>query len=136
LDEWEPAVRLRDVGRGAGRRVRAARRHRRGARHRRAPADGGRSAARPGTARRDRGDRRGKYPTFPSRRHHEQLAALDIDPAAVALLTGLPYDEAREAADKLGLRLSTGYMLLHRAPRQLDVLADDGEVTNILGLHV
>jgi hypothetical protein len=39
-------------------------------------------------------------------------------------------------ASRLGLRVSTAYMLLDRSDRQLDVLADDGEVTNILGLHI
>jgi hypothetical protein len=80
--------------------------------------------------------RRGKYPTFPSRRHHQQLTARGIEPAAVARLIGLPLEDAMLEASKLGLGVSTGYMLLNRAPRQLDVLADDGEVTNILGLHI
>jgi hypothetical protein len=80
--------------------------------------------------------RRGRYPTFPSRRHHEQLTARGIEPAAVARLIGLTLDEASLEAGKLGLRVSTGYMLLNRAPGQLDVLADDGEITNILGLHI
>ena len=80
--------------------------------------------------------RRGKYPTFPSRRHHDQLTYRGIEPAAVARLIGLPLEEAAVAAGKLGLRVSTAYMLLNRAPGQLDVLADDGEVTNILGLHI
>jgi hypothetical protein len=80
--------------------------------------------------------RRGRYPTFPSRRHHEQLIARGIEPAAVARLIGLSLEEATLEAGKLGLGLSTGYMLLHRAERQLDVLADDGDVTNILGLHI
>jgi hypothetical protein len=79
---------------------------------------------------------RGKYPTFPSRRHHEQLTARGIEPAAVAPLIGLPLEEAALQSRKLGLRLSTAYMLLNRSERQLDVLADDGEVTNILGLHI
>jgi hypothetical protein len=80
--------------------------------------------------------RRGRYPTFPSRRHHQQLTARGIEPAAVAPLIGLSLDDAELEARKLGLRVSTGYMLLNRAPGQLDVLADDGEVTNILGLHI
>jgi hypothetical protein len=80
--------------------------------------------------------RRGKYPTFPSRRHHQQLTARGIEPAAVARLIGLSLEDANREARKLGLRVSTGYMLLNRAPGQLDVLADDGEVTNILGLHI
>jgi hypothetical protein len=79
---------------------------------------------------------RGKYATFPSRRHHHQLTSRGIEPAAVAPLIGLPLEEAEIAARKLGLRVSTGYMLLNRRERQLDVLADDGEVTNILGLHI
>jgi hypothetical protein len=79
---------------------------------------------------------RGKYATFPSRRHHDQLTSRGIEPAAVAPLIGLPLEEAAIAASKLGLRVSTAYMLLNRSERQLDVLADDGEVTNILGLHI
>jgi hypothetical protein len=79
---------------------------------------------------------RGKYATFPSRRHHDQLTSRGIEPAALARLIGLPLAEAARAASKLGLRVSTGYMLLHRSEGQLDVLADDGEVTNILGLHI
>jgi hypothetical protein len=59
-----------------------------------------------------------------------------IEPAAVAPLIGLPLEEAAIAASKLGLRVSTAYMLLNRSERQLDVLAEDGEVTNILGLHI
>ena len=80
--------------------------------------------------------RRGKYATFPSRRHHQQLTSRGIEAAAVARLIGLPLNEAQCEARKLGLRVSTAYMLLNRAERQLDVLADDGEVTNILGLHI
>lgn len=80
--------------------------------------------------------RRGRYPTFPSRRHHQQLTARGIEPAAVARLIGLSLEDAELEARKLGLRVSTGYMLLDRSERQLDVLADDGEVTNILGLHI
>jgi hypothetical protein len=80
--------------------------------------------------------RRGRYPTFPSRRHHQQLTARGIEPAAVAPLIGLSFEDAELEARKLGLRVSTGYMRLDRAPGQLDVLADDGEVTNILGLHI
>jgi hypothetical protein len=79
---------------------------------------------------------RGKYATFPSRRHHDQLTSRGIEPAAVARLIGLPLEEAEIAARKLNLRVSTGYMLLNRSAGQLDVLADDGEVTNILGLHI
>jgi hypothetical protein len=78
--------------------------------------------------------RRGRYPT--SRRHHQQLAARGIEPAAVARLIGLSLEDAELEAGKLGLRVSTAYMLLNRSERQLDVLADDGEVTNILGLHI
>jgi hypothetical protein len=80
--------------------------------------------------------RRGKYPTFPSRRHHEQLTARGIEPAAVAPLIGLPLEEAAGEAGKLGLRVSTAYRLMNRSERKLDVLADDGDVTNILGLHI
>jgi hypothetical protein len=80
--------------------------------------------------------RRGKYATFPSRRHHRQLTTRGIDPTAVACLIGLPLSEAQIAANKLGLRVSTAHMLLNRADRQLDVLADEGAVTNILGLHI
>jgi hypothetical protein len=79
---------------------------------------------------------RGSYPTFPSRRHHRQLTSRGIDPAALAPLIGLSLNEAAIEAGKLGLRVSTAYMLLNRSERQLDVLADDGEVTNILGLHI
>jgi hypothetical protein len=79
---------------------------------------------------------RGKHATFPSRRHHDQLTSQGIEPAALAPLIGLPLTEAARAASNLGLRVSTGYMLLNRSERQLDVLADDGEVTNILGLHI
>jgi hypothetical protein len=80
--------------------------------------------------------RRGKYPTFPSRRHHQQLIVRGIEPAAIAQLIGLSLEDAELEARKLGLCVSTGYMLVNRAPGQLDVLADDGEVTNILGLHI
>jgi len=80
--------------------------------------------------------RRGTYPTFPSRRHHEQLTTRGVEPAAVARLIGLPLEEAAVKVRNLGLRVSTAYMLLDRSARQLDVLADDGEVTNILGLHI
>jgi hypothetical protein len=80
--------------------------------------------------------RRGRYPAFPSRRHHQQLTARGIAPATVARLIGLSLEDAQLEAHKLGLRVSTGYMLLNRSERQLDVLADDGEVTNILGLHI
>jgi hypothetical protein len=64
------------------------------------------------------------------------LTSRGIDPAAVAPLIGLPLTEAATAASRLGLRVSTAYMLLDRSERQLDVLADEGEVTNIVGLHI
>jgi hypothetical protein len=55
----------------------------------------------------------------------------------VARVIGMPLDEAQAHVEKLGLSgVRTGYMLLDRAPGDLDVVADDGVVTMILGLHM
>jgi hypothetical protein len=81
--------------------------------------------------------RRGQYATFPSRRHMRQFEPMGFPVEEVARVIGMPLDEAQAHAEKLGLRgVRTSYMLMDRAPGDLDVVADDGLVTMILGLHM
>jgi hypothetical protein len=55
----------------------------------------------------------------------------------VSRVIGMPLDEAQAHVEKLGLRrVRTTYMLMDRAPGELDVVADDGVITMILGLHM
>ena len=55
----------------------------------------------------------------------------------VARVVGMPLEEAQAHVQKLGLRqVRTSYLLLDRAPGDLEVVADDGVVTMILGLHM
>jgi hypothetical protein len=81
--------------------------------------------------------RRGQYATFPSRRHMRQFEQMGFPVEEVARVIGMPLDEAQAHVEKLGLRgVRTSYMLMDRAPGDLDVVADDGVVTMILGLHM
>jgi hypothetical protein len=81
--------------------------------------------------------RRGQYATFPSRRHMRQFEQMGFPVEEVARVIGMPLDEAQAHVAKLGLRrVRTSYMLMDRAPGDLDVVADDGAVTMILGLHM
>jgi hypothetical protein len=49
----------------------------------------------------------------------------------------MPLDAAQAHVEKLGLRgVRTSYMLMDRAPGELDVVADNGVITMILGLHM
>jgi hypothetical protein len=55
----------------------------------------------------------------------------------VARVIGMPLDAAQAHVEKLGLRgVRTSYMLMDRAPGELDVVADNGVITMILGLHM
>jgi hypothetical protein len=55
----------------------------------------------------------------------------------VAHVIGMPIDEAQAHVEKLGLRqVRTSYMLMDKSPGDLDVGADDGVITMILGLHM
>jgi hypothetical protein len=81
--------------------------------------------------------RRGQYATFPSRRHMRQFEQMGYPVEEVARVIGMPLDEAQAHVEKLGLRrVRTTYMLMDRAPGELDVVADDGVITMILGLHM
>lgn len=81
--------------------------------------------------------RRGQYATFPSRRHMRQFEQTGFPVEEVARVIGMPLEEAQAHVEKLGLRgVRTSYLLLDRAPGDLDVVADDGVVTMILGLHM
>jgi hypothetical protein len=81
--------------------------------------------------------RRGQYATFPSRRHMRQFEQMGFPVEEVARVIGMPLDEAQAHVERLGLRaVRTGYMLMDRAPGEPDVVADDGVVTMILGLHM
>jgi hypothetical protein len=80
--------------------------------------------------------RRGQYARFPSRRHMRQFEHMGFPVEEVARVIGMPLDEAQAHVKQLGLdRVRTTYMLIDRAPGHLDVIADDGVVTMILGLH-
>jgi hypothetical protein len=81
--------------------------------------------------------RRGQYATFPSRRHMRQFEQMGFPVEEVAHVIGMPLEEAQAHVEQLGLRgVRTSCMLLDRAPGELDVVADDGVVTMILGLHM
>jgi hypothetical protein len=81
--------------------------------------------------------RRGQYATFPSRRHMRQFEQMGFPVEEVARVIGMPLDDAQAHVEKLGLReVRTTYMLMDRAPGELDVVADDGVITMILGLHM
>ena len=81
--------------------------------------------------------RRGQYATFPSRRHLQHLDRMGFPVEALALVIGMPLDEAQAHVKKLGLRcVRTSWAALDRAPGDLDVVADDGVITMILGLHM
>ena len=75
--------------------------------------------------------------TFPSRRHMRQFEQTGFPVEEVARVIGMPLGEAQAHVEKLGVRgVRTSYMLMDRAPGDLDVVADDGVVTMILGLHM
>jgi hypothetical protein len=81
--------------------------------------------------------RRGQYATFPSRRHMRQFEQMGFPVEAVALVIGMPLDEAQAHVEELGLRcVRTSWAAMDLAPGDLDVVADDGVITMILGLHM
>jgi hypothetical protein len=81
--------------------------------------------------------RRGQYATFPSRRHMRQFEQMGFPVEKVARVIGMPLGEAQAHVNQLGLRrVRMTYMLMDRAPGDLDVIADDGVVTMTMGRHV
>ena len=66
-----------------------------------------------------------------------QLERMGFPMEAVALVIGMPLDEAQAHVEKLGVRcVRTSWASLDLAPGDLDVVADDGVNTMILGLHM